>query len=57
LNGFFGKTKAMENGRLREIRWRDVDWMHLAQDTDQWWSFVNTVMNLRFPYEAGEFLD
>jgi hypothetical protein len=21
---------------LREIRWEDVDWMHLAQDRDQW---------------------
>jgi hypothetical protein len=20
---------------LREMRWEDVDWMHLAQDTDQ----------------------
>jgi hypothetical protein len=21
---------------LREIRWEGVDWMHLAQDRDQW---------------------
>jgi hypothetical protein len=24
-----------------------VDWMHLAQDWDQWWVLVNTVMNLQ----------
>jgi hypothetical protein len=32
---------------LREIGWEDVDWIHLAQDRDQWWAFVNTVMNFR----------
>jgi hypothetical protein len=32
---------------LREIGWKGVDWMRLAQDRDQWWAVVNTVMNLR----------
>jgi ribosome biogenesis protein Nip4 len=32
---------------LREIGFGDVDWIHLAQDTDRWWAVVNTVMNLR----------
>jgi hypothetical protein len=27
----------------------DVDWIHLAQDKDQWWTLVNTVMKLRVP--------
>jgi hypothetical protein len=31
---------------LRKIGWEDVDWMHLAQDRDQRWAVVNTVMNL-----------
>jgi hypothetical protein len=31
---------------LREIGWEVVDWMHLAQDKDQWWAVVITVMNL-----------
>jgi len=31
---------------LREIRWEGVDWMHLAQDRDQWRAVVNTVMKL-----------
>jgi len=30
----------------------DVDWMHLAYDTDQWRTVVNTVMKLRVPYSA-----
>jgi hypothetical protein len=33
---------------LREIGWEDVNWMHLAQDREQWWDLVNTVMNIRF---------
>jgi hypothetical protein len=27
---------------LREIGWEIVDWMHLAQYTDQWRAIVNT---------------
>jgi hypothetical protein len=34
---------------LREIEWDDMDWIELAQDTDQWRALVNTVMNLRVP--------
>jgi hypothetical protein len=29
---------------LREIRWGDMDWIHLAQDRDQWIAVVNTVI-------------
>jgi hypothetical protein len=32
---------------LREIVFRDMDWIHLAQDKDRWRALVNTVMNLR----------
>jgi len=31
---------------LREIGCEGVDWMHLAQDREQWWALVNMVMNL-----------
>jgi hypothetical protein len=34
---------------LREIGWAGIDWIDLAEDSDQWMAFVNTVMNLRFP--------
>jgi hypothetical protein len=32
---------------LREIGWGGVEWIHLAQDRDQWGTVVNAVMNLR----------
>jgi hypothetical protein len=31
---------------LMEISWKIMDWIHLAQDRDQWWALVNTVMNV-----------
>jgi hypothetical protein len=34
---------------LREIGWDDMDWTDLAQDRGQWWTLVNTVMNLQVP--------
>jgi hypothetical protein len=32
-----------------ETVWEGVDWIHLAQDRDQWRVVVNTVMNLWVP--------
>jgi hypothetical protein len=34
---------------VREIGWDGMDWIDLAQDSDQWRAVVNTVMNLRVP--------
>jgi hypothetical protein len=34
---------------LTEIGWGGMDWIHLAQDRDQWRALVNMVMNLRVP--------
>jgi len=51
--GPFGRhTRRWEDNfrmDLREVVWECVDWMHLAQDRDQWWVHVNTVMDLRVP--------
>jgi len=30
---------------LRELGWEGMDWMHVAQNRDQWWALVNMVMN------------
>jgi hypothetical protein len=32
---------------LRKIGWGDMDWIDKAQDRDQWWALVETVMNLQ----------
>jgi len=37
---------------LREIRWGGVEWMHLAQNRDQWWAVLNTVH-----IKGGEYVD
>jgi hypothetical protein len=34
---------------FKERKWEDVDWMHLAQDRDQWRALVNTAMKLSVP--------
>jgi hypothetical protein len=34
---------------LRETGLEGVDWIHLAQDTEQWQAVVNRVMNLWVP--------
>jgi hypothetical protein len=32
---------------LREIGWGGMDWIDMAQDSDQWMALMNTAMNLR----------
>jgi hypothetical protein len=43
-------TQMADNIRihLREIRWEFVDWIHLAEDRNQWQALVNMVMNFGF---------
>jgi hypothetical protein len=41
---------------LMKIGWDGVDWIDMAQDRDQWRALVNTVLNIRVPYNAGGFL-
>jgi hypothetical protein len=41
---------------LQEVGWWDMDWIDLTQYRYGWRALVNTVMNLRLPYNAGNFL-
>jgi hypothetical protein len=34
---------------LREMGWGSMDWIHPAQDRDQWKALLNMVMNLQVP--------
>jgi hypothetical protein len=44
------------------LRWpfrkwcRGMNWTELAHDGDRWKALMNAVMNLRFQYNAGDFL-
>jgi hypothetical protein len=42
---------------LRELGWGGVDWIHLAQDRDQWRALVNIVKNLWVPKNVEKFLN
>jgi hypothetical protein len=33
----------------REIRWDNMDWIHLTQDRGQWMAVVNMAMNFDVP--------
>jgi hypothetical protein len=41
---------------LQEVGGGCGDWMELAQDRNRWQALVSTVMNLRVPKIAGNFL-
>jgi hypothetical protein len=41
---------------IREVGWEGVDWIHLAENRDQWRAIVNMVMNLRDAYKMGNFM-
>ena len=34
---------------LKEVKWRFVGWISVAQDRDRWRTLVSAVMNLRVP--------
>jgi len=45
--GIHGKISIRTD--VREIGWESVDWMHLGQDRDHWWTLVYIVMNFQVP--------
>jgi hypothetical protein len=44
-----GRPKRGWELDVREMGRGGMDWIHLAQDTDQWRVLVNMAMNLRVP--------
>jgi hypothetical protein len=41
---------------IQEVGCGDMDWFDLVQDVDRWRSLMNALINLRVPYNAGNFL-
>jgi hypothetical protein len=44
-----GRREDNISMHVMEIRREGVDWIHLAQDRDQWRDLMTTAMNLRVP--------
>ena len=39
----------------KDVGW-GTNWTDMAHDRDGWWALVNAVMNIRVPYNAGNFI-
>jgi hypothetical protein len=50
------RQRLVDNIRmdLGEAGWGGVDWIGLVPDIDKWRALMSSVMNLRFPQNAGK---
>jgi hypothetical protein len=50
-------TRKEDNTKidLKQTRCMDMDWINLVEDGVQWWTVVNTAINLRVPCRAVHF--
>jgi hypothetical protein len=51
-----GKPKERDHLYLKVIDWKDVDWLHFAEDTDQVFSHMTMVINLWVLWNMRNFL-
>jgi hypothetical protein len=49
LEALIFNERIILKGVLKEIGCEDVDWLHLAQDRDQWQALVTMGINLQVP--------
>jgi len=47
FEGHGRRRESNDTIRIKEIVWKNVDWIALIQDWDKWRAVVNMVMNLR----------
>jgi hypothetical protein len=48
--------RGQDKNDLKEIGCEGIDWIRLAQDRINWLALVSSVMSLRVPYKADNFL-
>jgi hypothetical protein len=50
------RRRWLDNIRMElvEVEWDDVNCIGLAQDRDRWRALVNSILNLRVPYNDGK---
>jgi hypothetical protein len=42
---------------IKEMDWKDLDWINLAQNMDEWRNILKMVMNFLGCMKCGEFLE
>jgi hypothetical protein len=50
------RRRLVDNIRMDigEVGWGDVDWIGLDKDRNRWRALVNSVLNLRVPWNVGK---